>query len=114
MRGKKRSLTVAARIALCCGAALFAQEKDKPAPPAKGTISGTVTALGSNAPMKEVEVWADRNRPSAVHTITDVQGRFMLRDVTPGQPSVSVSAPIGGRIGFGPSGQRIVTLAPGQ
>jgi hypothetical protein len=100
--------------ALLLSAPAFAQEKNEPAPPAKGTISGTVTAVGSNAPMKDVEVWINRNGPKPGHAVTDGLGRYMIRDVTPGPATISANAPIGGRVGFGPSSQRSIQLAPGQ
>jgi hypothetical protein len=47
--------------------------------------------------------------------VTDQQGRYVIRDVAPGQIRISANAPdTSGRTGFGPYDTRQVTLAPGQ
>src|SRR6185503_11176370 len=84
-------------------------------PPALGSITGAVTMLGSGTPMPNVEMCVRCNTPKEVKTVTDAQGRYVLRGVEPGQLRVSASAPAAnGRVGFGANAARPVTLQAGQ
>jgi hypothetical protein len=105
---------LSARLFLLLTLAAFAQDKPATDPP-KGSIAGTVTESVSGAPMKDVEIWINRNSPQAVHAVTDQSGHYVVRDVTPGSVRVSASAPdSSGRTGFGPTASRQISLAPGQ
>jgi hypothetical protein len=92
-----------------------AQNKNQDEAPKPGSIAGTVTAGAGGPPMKDVEVYVRGNTPQAKMAVTDQQGRYTIRDVAPGQLRISANAPgPSGRVGFGPSDTRQVTLAPGQ
>src|SRR5450759_1982445 len=92
-----------------------AQDKSQDAAPRLGSIAGTVTAGAGGPPMKDVEVYVRRNTPQEKMAVTDPQGRYVIRDVAPGQIRISANAPdASGRVGFGPSDARQVVLAPGQ
>ena len=102
-------------MALALAGALGAQDKPAQEAPKLGSIAGMVTQAGSGAPMKDVEIWVNRNSPQPGHAGTDQQGQYVIRDVAPGQIRVSANAPDpSGRIGFGPNSTRLVTLVPGQ
>ena len=102
-------------MALALAGILSAQEKTAQDKPKPGSIAGTVTQAGSGAPMRDVEIWVNRNSPQSPHAVTDQEGRFAIRDVPPGQIRVSANAPDpSGRTGFGPNSSRLVTLGPGQ
>ena len=92
-----------------------AQDKNPDAAPKPGSIAGTVTAGGGGPPMKDVEVYARRNTPQEKMAVTDPQGRYVIRDVAPGQIRISAWGPdASGRAGIGPYDIRQVVLAPGQ
>jgi len=97
-------------------ALLLAQDKADAPPPAKGTISGAVYVAGTNTPMKDVEVYANRGNPQGGSAITDALGHYVIKDVTPGQVRISAvgADTFGRRGGFGPTSQRQINLAPGQ
>ena len=105
-------------LVLCAAAAAAqdkTQDKNQDAAPQLGSIAGAVTAGGGGPPMKDVEIHVNRNTPQAKMAVTDQQGRYTIRDVAPGQLRISANAPgPSGRVGFGPSDTRQVTLAPGQ
>ena len=105
------------RIALPPGSRIAVsgrQARRNATPP--GTISGTVFATGTNAPMKDVEVYVNRGAATGAQTLTDVLGHYVLKNVTPGQVRISVVAPdsSGRRGGFGPTSDRRRTLAPAR
>jgi protocatechuate 3,4-dioxygenase beta subunit len=105
-------------LALCVATAAAqdkAQDKNQDAAPKLGRIAGTVTAGGGGPPMKDVEIHVRRNTPEQRMAVTDAQGRYVIRDVAPGQLRLSANAPdSSGRAGFGPNAARQITLAPGQ
>ena len=106
-------------VLVLCVAAVAAQDKtqdkNQDAAPKLGSIAGAVTAGGGGPPMKDVEVYVRGNTPQAKMAVTDQQGRYTIRDVAPGQLRISANAPgPSGRVGFGPSDTRQITLAPGQ
>jgi hypothetical protein len=107
--------TILTACAIITGLAI-AQEtpkKDATAPPT-GSIRGTVTSTSDNAPMREADIYIDRNSKLEVHAVTDQQGRYTLLGVTPGQHRVNVTARDPNGRSFGPSASRLVTVAPGQ
>jgi hypothetical protein len=92
-----------------------AQDKPADAAPKPGSIAGTVTAGAGGLPMKDVEIYVRRNTPQESMVLTDSQGRYVVRDVAPGQLRISANAPdSSGRAGFGPNASRQIVLAPGQ
>ncbi len=90
-----------------------AQDQNAQAPP-PGSISGTVTAVGTGAPMAGVEINIHRG-PQPVRAVTDTQGHFALRGLEPGRYRISASAQTpDGMVGFGASAVRLVDLRAGQ
>jgi hypothetical protein len=90
-------------------AACAAAQAPRPALPPAGSISGVVRDAESGAPIQDAEVFANR-----VNSKTDDQGRYTLRDLTPGQYRVRAVTAIQGQMGFGPSQTRLVSLNAGQ
>src|SRR5215467_3137185 len=101
------------RFAIChllIAVAALAQD-----PPRPGSIAGTVTAAVTGAPMKGVEVSTGSGTRHERTAMTDEQGRYVLRNVDPGNIRVSAHAPDdSGQIGFGPSASRQLRLAEAQ
>jgi Carboxypeptidase regulatory-like domain len=102
-------------VLVMCVATAAAQETPADTAPKLGSIAGTVTAGSGGPPMKDVEIYVNLNTPLTKRVVTDQQGRYVIRDVAPGQIRITARAPdSSGRGGFGPNDTRQISLSPGQ
>jgi hypothetical protein len=91
-------------VILLCAVPGLAQESDKK--PATGTIRGVVREIETGAPIAEASVSTEL---APGRTTTDAEGRYVLRDVPPGNQTVRVR--LSGTSG---SMTRIINLVAGQ
>lgn len=86
-----------------------AQTDSKP-----GSISGTVRDARTGTPMAEAQVFVNGMARRDGPVQSDAQGRYTVRDLKPGDYSLSAIAPQSGARGPRPYASRPVTLAAGQ